>query len=54
MTHLVIRLYIPEDIRNPVITQYHESSGHMGIDKIYDAIKVNTTGLMCTRNYINI
>ena len=35
----VIRLYIPEHLRDQVIKQYHDMNGHMGIDKTHDAIK---------------
>ena len=38
-TDPVIRLYIPEHIRNALIIQFHENNGHTGIDKTYDAIK---------------
>ena len=35
----ILRLYIPEHLRDLVIRQYHDWNGHMGIDKTYDAIK---------------
>ena len=38
-TDLVIRLYVPEQLRKSEILKYHDYSGHMGIDKTYDAIK---------------
>ena len=50
----VIQLYIPEHLRKEIIEQYYDSNGHMGIDKIYDAIKQNTTGKICTKTYINM
>ena len=35
----VIWLYIPEDLWEEVIEQYHDNNGHMGIDKTHDTIK---------------
>ena len=35
----ILRLYIPEHLRNVVIRQYHAWIEHMGIDKTYAAIK---------------
>ena len=35
----ILRLYIPEHLRDVVIRQYLDWNGHMGIDKTYDAIK---------------
>lgn len=34
----VLRLYIPQNIRDKVLTQFHDKNGHMGIDKTFDAI----------------
>ena len=38
-TDPVIRLYIPEQLKQSVILEYHDHNGYMGIDKTYDAIK---------------
>ena len=38
-TDLVIRLYVPEQLRKLVILEYHDYNGHMGIGKTYNAIK---------------
>ena len=35
----VLRLYIPEHLRDFVIKQYHDLNGHMGTDKTYDSMK---------------
>ena len=34
-----LRLYIPENLKRSVITQYHDQNGHMGIDKTFETIK---------------
>lgn len=34
-----LRLYIPEQLKNSVVMQYHDHNGHMGIDKTFEAIK---------------
>jgi hypothetical protein len=36
-----LRLYIPVHLREKVVVQYHDGNGHMGIDKTYEAIKLN-------------
>ena len=33
-----LRLYVPKHLQNEVIAEYHNTLGHMGIDKTYDAI----------------
>ena len=38
-TDPVKRLYIPEQLKQSVILEYHDYNGHLGIDKTYDAIK---------------
>ena len=38
-TDPIIRLYLPRHIIKPVIMEYHQNNGHMGIDKTHDAIK---------------
>ena len=38
-TDPIIRLYIPEQLRKSIFLEYHESDGHMGIDKNCDTIK---------------
>ena len=38
-TDPVIRLYIPEQLKQSVILEYHDYNGHMGIDKTFDAIR---------------
>ena len=38
-TDPIIRLYLPRHIIKPVILEYHDNNGHMGIDKTHDAIK---------------
>ena len=35
----VLRLYVPEHLRERVVRQYHNDNGHMGIDKTFDAIR---------------
>ena len=35
----VLRLYIPEQLRDSVIKQYHNWNGHTGSDKTYDTMK---------------
>ena len=35
----ILRLYIPEHLRDFVIKQYHDWNGHMGTDKTYDSMK---------------
>lgn len=35
----VLRLYIPEHLRERVVKQYHDDNGHMGIDKTFDSIR---------------
>lgn len=35
----VIRLYVPEHLRESIVVQYHDSNGHLGIDKTYDSIR---------------
>ena len=35
----VVRLYVPDQLRSRVVTQYHDDNGHMGIDKTFDAIR---------------
>ncbi|MCG7879465.1 MAG: DDE-type integrase/transposase/recombinase, partial [Candidatus Thiodiazotropha endolucinida] len=35
----VLRLYIPVHLQPAVIQQYHDSNGHMGADKTFDAIR---------------
>ena len=42
----VIWLYSPKHLRKEVIEQYHNSNGHMGVDKTHDVIKTkfNTDG----------
>ena len=35
----VLRLYIPEHLRDSVVKQYHDWNGHMGSDKTYDTMK---------------
>ena len=49
-TDPVIRLYIPEQLKQSVILEYHDYNAHKGIDKTYDAIKANTIGLACIKN----
>ena len=34
-----LRLYIPGQLRENVVVQYHDQNGHMGIDKTFEAIK---------------
>ena len=34
-----LRLYIPENLKGNVVTQYHDHNGHMGIDKTFETIK---------------
>lgn len=34
----VLRLYVPKDLKQKVLLQFHDSNGHMGIDKTFDAI----------------
>ena len=34
-----LRLYVPNHYRSEVIKQYHDSNGHLGIDKTFDAIR---------------
>ena len=33
------RLYIPKQLQDAVIKQYHDDNGHMGIDKTFESIK---------------
>ena len=33
------RLYIPKQLQDAVIRQYHDNNGHMGIDKTFESIK---------------
>ena len=35
----ILRLYIPTQLRQAVINQYHDDNGHMGCDKTFDAIR---------------
>lgn len=35
----LIRLYIPSHLRKRVLVQYHDESGHMGVDKTFHSIK---------------
>ena len=32
-----VRLYVPEQIQDAVIRQYHDENGHVGIDKTFEA-----------------
>ena len=34
-----LRLYIPVQLRQLVVKQYHDDNGHMGVQKTYDAIR---------------
>ena len=34
----MLRLYIPEQLRQLVVKQYHDDNGHMGVQMTYDAI----------------
>ena len=34
------RLYIPKQLQDAVIKQYHDDNGHMGIDKTFESIKM--------------
>ena len=34
-----LRLYVPEQLRERVVKQYHDDNGHMGIDKLFDSIR---------------
>ncbi|CAG2228658.1 unnamed protein product [Mytilus edulis] len=36
----LIRLYVPEHLREDIVVQYHDNNGHLGIDKTYDSIKL--------------
>ncbi|CAG2219860.1 unnamed protein product [Mytilus edulis] len=36
----LIRLYVPEHLREYIVVQYHDNNGHLGIDKTYDSIKL--------------
>ena len=35
----LLRLYIPENLKSSVVTQYHDHNGDMGIDKTFETIK---------------
>ena len=35
----VLRLYIPEHLRDSVVKQYHDRNGQIGSDKTYDTMK---------------
>ena len=35
----LIRLYVPSQLRKSVLVQYHDDSGHMGVEKTFHAIK---------------
>lgn len=35
----IIRLYVPSHLHEKVTVQYHDSNGHLGIDKTFDAIR---------------
>ena len=37
-TEPTLRLYIPEHLKESVLSEYHKALGHMGIDKTYNAI----------------
>ena len=34
----ILRLYVPQNLKQKVLLQFHDSNGHMGIDKTFDAI----------------
>ena len=36
----ILRLYIPEHLRDAVIRQYHDINGHIGSYKLYYAIRM--------------
>ena len=38
-TEPILRLYIPSHLQNAILAEYHSTLEHMGIDKIYDAIR---------------
>ena len=35
-----LRLYIPQEMENIVIKQYHDQLGHMALDKTYDSMRL--------------
>jgi hypothetical protein len=35
-----VRLFVPKQLRNIVLSQYHDDNGHLGMDKTYDTIGV--------------
>ena len=36
----ITRLYIPEHLVSILMTSYHDKAGHMGVDKVYDTMKI--------------
>ena len=34
-----LRLYVPQHLRSLVVKQYHDSNGHMGVQKTFDSIR---------------
>ena len=34
-----LRLFVPQHLRQMVVTQYHDDNGHMGVQKTYDSIR---------------
>ena len=36
----ILRLYVPEHLRDKIIKQYHDDNGHMGVPKCFKTIKV--------------
>ena len=49
-----LRLYIPEQLRQLVVKQYHDDKGHMDVQKTYDAIRQNIIGQIYLRNCMTI
>ena len=35
-----LRTYIPYHIKNALIKQYHDDNGHMGVDKVFDSLRL--------------
>ena len=49
-----MRLFVPRQFKTYVVKQYHDQNGHMGVQKTFDSIRLNTIGQICLRKLISM